>query len=245
VTDVLPPPLLGSEATWALFIDVDGTLLELARRPDLVIVPPRLFPLMDRAREKLGGAVALVSGRSLATLDDLFKCVQANAAGCHGAELRIGGRLQGNQWPDLLAIAPRLDDLLAVIPTAYVERKARSIAFHYDPSDIDSVRALRMVGSAIAHHSKKFRVLEGKNVVEVLPQDCGKGHAIATFMHHPPFRGRTPVFLGDDRTDEEGFIEVNGRGGLSICVGLPRATAARYRLASVSAVLDWLERSLA
>lgn len=237
----LPVPF-PSGTPWAFFLDLDGTLLELADHPDNVIVPEGLKPLLVRLRTLLGGALAVVSGRSLATIDLLLGGSELDAAGCHGAETRFNGRLETLVATDafLPDVAGRLVTLTENIALTMVEIKPHSIALHYRPAVIPAAQARHLCKSAMGERADKLRLLDGKQVVEILPREGGKGVAIAHFMERPPYFGRLPVFVGDDVTDEEGFLEVNARAGISIRVGDGATSAARYRLGSVAEVLDWL-----
>ena len=242
------PPALDRDS--ALLLDVDGTLLEIAPHPDRVEVPPGLPHLLDRLADQRDGALALVSGRPIADLDRLFQPWHGAAAGLHGIERRRpdGSRVHSRADPANRAAAAALDrlrpELLAIErqqPGVWLEDKGRTLALHY--------RAAPEAGAAIRDRAERLlrelgdglRLIPGKMVVEFQPRHHGKGGAIAAFMAELPFRGRVPVFLGDDTTDEEGFAEVNRRGGLSIRVGIPLATSAAVRrLPSVTAALDWL-----
>ncbi len=237
----LPVPQAG-EPGWAMFLDVDGTLLSLAEHPDAVVVPEGLPRLLARLKAALGGALALVSGRSLASLDALLGEAGLDAAGCHGAEIRQDGTIRttretGVPFP---RIAERLAQLSDGIPHTMVELKPHSVAFHYRPKALDALRARQLAVAAIAGEEGRLRLLDGKQVVEILPQTAGKGAVIGRFLDRPPFRDRIPVFVGDDVTDEEGFREVNARQGISIHVGRDGGTSAQYSVASASDVLAWL-----
>ncbi|MBF0166464.1 MAG: trehalose-phosphatase [Alphaproteobacteria bacterium] len=241
MVDSLPAPR-SDQPAWALFLDVDGTLINLAERPDSVIVPESLPALLGRLKGALGGALALISGRSLASLDALLGKVELDGAGCHGAEIRIAGRVHVHSRADdvLSSVAKRLAGLTEGIPLSMVEMKSHSIAFHYRPPRLDAFEARRLALAAIAGEEGRLRLLDGKQVVEILPQAVGKGEAISHFLGQPPYRDRLPVFVGDDVTDEEGFREVNSRGGLSIRVGREGATEACFQAGSVADVVAWL-----
>ena len=240
----LPPIPDFHERSWALFLDVDGTLLELAEHPDKVVVPEGLVSRLVRLKNTLGGALALISGRSLASLESLLGKTGLDAAGCHGAELRIAGTVKTFAGADTLVprVAERLARRADAIPLAMVEVKTHSVAFHYRPPALDPGQARQFAEQALAGDAARFRLLAGKNVVEILPSDPGKGRAIACFLDRPPYAGRIPVFIGDDVTDEEGFREINRRDGLSIRVGADGETAARYRATDVAAATAWLDR---
>jgi trehalose 6-phosphate phosphatase len=241
----LPPIPDFHERSWALFLDVDGTLLELAEHPDRVAVPEGLVSLLGRLKKSLDGALALISGRSLASLEALLGETGLDAAGCHGAELRIAGKVKVLAAADTLVprVAERLARSADAIPLAMVEVKTHSVAFHYRPPALDPRQARQLAEQALAGNGGQFRLLEGKQVVEILPVGAGKGRAIACFLDRPPYAGRIPVFIGDDVTDEEGFREVNRRDGLSIRVGAADGeSAARYRAPDVAAATAWLDR---
>ncbi|MGH7111513.1 MAG: trehalose-phosphatase [Stellaceae bacterium] len=240
------PPRLEAQA--ALFLDVDGTLLEIVPRPDLVRVPRRLPTLLTALAARRGGALALVSGRPLGQLDRLFPVWQGAAAGLHGLERRDAkGNLVRTADPAALAALDRLRAPLAEFararPGLFLEDKGETIALHYRDRPQDEAE-IRVLAESLAHAESALRLIAGKMVVEFQPRAANKGAAIAAFMAEPPFRGRRPVFLGDDVTDEDGFAEVNRQGGVSVRVGAPAMTAARYRLGSVPAALQWLGAAL-
>lgn len=238
---MLPVPKNEGSA-WAMFLDVDGTLLNLAEHPDAVIVPEGLVSLLSRLKSSLHGALALISGRSLVSLDSLFGKAELDAAGCHGAEIRLAGKTQVLAATDdiLPSVAKRLACMSNGIPSTVVEMKAHSIAFHYRSPGLDALTARKIAIAAISDEEGRLRLLDGKQVVEILPQGIGKGGAISHFLGHLLYRDRLPVFVGDDVTDEEGFIEVNRRGGISICVGQNVKSDARYHALSVADVVAWL-----
>ncbi|HLJ64962.1 MAG TPA: trehalose-phosphatase, partial [Stellaceae bacterium] len=241
----LPLPEPGER--WALFLDVDGTLLAIAPTPDRVRVGASLPPLLERLAHHLDGALALVSGRRLADLDTLFHPFKPAAAGIHGLERRdMDGRCVMPPVRDLPSSWHRLlVDFADAHPGVRFEEKGASLALHYrlapDQEQATLAFAQELVGDA-ARHGMRLRLLTGRCVVELLPEGAGKGGAIASFMREPPFAGRFPVFLGDDRTDEDGFAVIDELGGLSVKVGDDRIpTQARRRIADSTAVLAWLK----
>lgn len=245
-----PPPLAPDAA---LFIDVDGTLLEIAPRPELVCVPPDLPPLLGRLAAQHEGALALVSGRRIAELDRLFRPWRGAAAGLHGAERRRpdGSMTAAGVDPDAEAAAraldglrPHLHDLARQRPGVWLEDKGVTLALHYRAVPEQGAEILEEMGSLQRGSGDSLRLIAGKMVVELQPRMYGKDGAIAAFMAEPPFRNRRPVFLGDDTTDEDGFAEVNRRGGCSIRIGDPAPSAALYRLPSVDAALAWLRQGV-
>jgi trehalose 6-phosphate phosphatase len=229
---------------WALFLDVDGTLLEIAATPAAVCVPERAVQVLVALKQRLSGAVALVSGRNIAELDRLFVPLKLAAAGVHGAERRdAAGHVKRHDDTDALAPARRLlADWCAGHSGALLEDKGTALALHYRVAPELESPARRAVADALATLAPGFHLQEGKKVLEIKADSASKGHAIEAFMREPPFQGRVPVFVGDDLTDEDGFAVVNDRGGHSIAVGRDRRTHARFRLAGERDVLDWLER---
>jgi trehalose 6-phosphate phosphatase len=235
------PPIPGPG--WAYFLDLDGTLLELAESPTVVQVDAGLPALVESLRRSSEGALAFISGRSLEDLDRLFPGREYPAAGQHGFERRDadGQRFTlptSRRGRDLAR--RHLSRVVRGHPRLEFEDKGSSFALHYR-------RAPRLAG--FAHRSaravrrdlgSRYAVQAGKRVVEIVPAGRNKGSAIAAFMRESPFAGRTPLFIGDDRTDEFGFMVVNRLGGCSVKVG-PGRTAARWRLPSVEAVIGWLK----
>jgi trehalose 6-phosphate phosphatase len=206
----------------ALFLDFDGTLVEIVDRPDAVLVDPALPETLARLRERLGGALALVSGRSVATLDGFLAPFAGDAAGLHGVEYRVGGRFfpcDPGAHPALRRGVERLHEAVAGWPGVLVEDKGCSVALHWRlaPDQAEDARALMM--ALAAELGAAYRIQAGKAVAEILPASSGKGPVIARLMEEAPYRGRRPVFVGDDLTDENGFAVVNALGGLSIRVG--------------------------
>lgn len=235
-----PPPIDGAHA---LFLDVDGTLLEFAPRPDEVHVPDALQQVLGELHRRLGGAVALVSGRPLELLDVLFHPLRLPAAGLHGLEIRNGGdrRSAPGPSPALATVLECARAFGAERPDTVIEDKGSTIGLHWRnaPEHEDDMR--RFAEQAL-ERLPGYRLQLGKQVAELRPNGADKGDAIATLCDEAPFRGRHPVFVGDDLTDEHGFDVVNGLGGTSVLVGDREPSAARYRLADTAAVLGWLQQ---
>jgi trehalose 6-phosphate phosphatase len=235
----LPTPGAG----WALFLDVDGTLVELAAEPDSVRVDARLIALLDALRAKLGGAVALVSGRTIGTLDRLFAPLALPAAGNHGLERRdCDGRIRrSGAAPAMAEIGAAMRRFAGDHPGVIVEDKMLSVALHYRNRPQAAKPAAELAQRLVTRHDGDLIVQNGKMMVEVRPGCADKGTAIADFLDETPFAGRVPVFVGDDVTDETGFALVNTRSGYAIRVGDEPQTVARYRVPDVVGVIDWLE----
>jgi trehalose 6-phosphate phosphatase len=243
----MPPPpsasLLGRNLAW--FLDIDGTLLEIEDRPEDVQVKPRQLQLLEDLRAAAGGALALVSGRAMAVLDDLFDPLRLPAAGQHGAERRdAAGRLHRMRAVSLQGVSGQITRFARRHAGLVVEDKGRSVALHYRLAPQLAAQAQAAVHQAAQAAGSAVEVMDGKMVFEVKPAGCDKGKAIAAFMHEAPFAGRVPVFLGDDVTDERGFRVVNKLGGHSIKIGAG-ASAAHWRLADPAQARAWLRAWLA
>jgi trehalose 6-phosphate phosphatase len=236
--DALPP----LAADWAIFLDIDGTLLEHADRPDAVRVGEPVLRLLEALRRGTGGALALISGRAVADVDRLFAPLRLPAAGQHGVERRdAAGGVHRQRFPadTLRRAATRIGEFAARHEGLLFEDKGHNLALHYRLAPECAGAAQAVLREAAAQLGDEFEVLQGKMVVELKPSGRDKGMAIEEFMREPPFAGRTPVFIGDDLTDEFGFGVVNRLGGHAVKVG-PGASAARHRVADASAVRDWL-----
>jgi trehalose 6-phosphate phosphatase len=233
----------------ALFLDVDGTLLEIASRPELVRVPHGLPSLIMRLSAARKGALALISGRPLAQLDQLFQPWQGAAAGLHGLERRrADGILDCMIDADSAAALDRLRPSLAALAAdgtgLLLEDKGATLALHYRAAPQRAPEIGVLLEALHREVASTLRLIAGKMVVEFQPRGADKGRAIAAFLAEPPFLGRRPVFVGDDRTDEDGFAEIRRRDGIAVRVSpAGGGTAANYRLPTVEAVLAWLGRS--
>lgn len=232
---------------WAYFLDVDGTLIDLADTPDTVRVDTALLHLIRDLHRRASGALALVSGRSLSDLDRLLGDLRLPMAGQHGLERRDGqGHIHRQPIPParLRAIVERLASLRRRHPGLLLEDKGASLAVHYRLAPRLGGYLHRLLGEAARDAAGGLELQAGKRVVEIKPAGHDKGGAIGEFMSRHPFSGRTPVFIGDDLTDEHGFTMVNRLGGISIKVGSGRSQAD-YRLAGVAAVRAWLSQAVA
>lgn len=234
-----PPPLSLLEGA-ALFLDFDGTLVELAETPDAIRVSPALAPLLARLGERLGGRLALVSGRSIADLERHLLCTGLAVSGSHGLELRLR---DGSHVPlavryDLSEARERLRSLAGETPGLLVEDKPFGVALHYRKAPQEEQRVTSLM-SELAERTG-LTVQQGKMVAELRPPGADKGDAVRAFMLEPDFAGARPLFVGDDLTDEDAFRAAEELGGGGILVGPERATAARWRLDNVAAVTAWL-----
>ncbi len=241
MTPFLPPPLPKSE--WAYFLDVDGTLIDIADTPDSVVVDKILLDLIARVFHATGGALALVSGRSISDLQSRIGMLNLPIAGQHGLERRDGsGRLWIHAAPPAAksAIKEALSPILERHPGLLLEDKGLTLALHYRKAPHLAAYAQRLLSRLAEAADSKLELQQGKCVIEVKPAGVDKGMAVAEYLAEASFRSRLPVFIGDDLNDEHGFAEVNRLEGISIKVG-NGPSCARYRLADVGEVRCWLE----
>lgn len=243
----LPHPPLpdGQDRDWAWFLDVDGTLLEIEKHPDLVSADRELLEILDRLGDRYGGAVALISGRSLAQLEQIFGPLSIAAAASHGLELRP----VADEVTLLAGAVPRavIDEIAEFTkrhPGLVMEQKSFSVGVHYRTRPELAREVAERLEKIVAGLDYEFRLQHGKMMMELLPTAAGKGGAIRAFMQRHPFRGRRPVFVGDDVTDEHGFAAVNELGGLSVRVGDGPATSAQCHLRNVSELRAWLLKAI-
>ncbi|MEA9821972.1 trehalose-phosphatase [Xanthomonas campestris pv. raphani] len=241
----LPSPPLLDDAC-ALFLDVDGTLIDFADRPEAVRLLPEVRAAIERLSDRFNGAVALVSGRPLSQLDALFAPLLLPAAGLHGHELRsdIAARAampqDTSEW--LHGLHQRAAALTHQHPGVLVEDKGVSVALHWRAQPLAGPDVLAFAQQEIAQLSG-YRLQPGDHVVEFVPEGSNKGLAVEQLMQQPAFAGRTPVFVGDDLTDEFGFQAANRLGGWSVLVGDRAQTDARFRVPGTAAVHAWLQRN--
>jgi trehalose 6-phosphate phosphatase len=239
-----PPPIaVRDRRLVALFLDVDGTLLDFAPRPDAVVVPPRVLDVLSRLHSLLGGALALVSGRRVLELDTLFAPLRLPCAGVHGSERRdCSGQMHYARVKDskrLDLVRRWLARFIAAHPGLLLEDKGTSLALHYRRQPELGALVEERLTQALAQVGDGFRIQDGLLVRELVPASASKGTAVEAFLAEPPFAGRMPVFIGDDLTDLAGFAAVEQHGGRAIAVGA-RITAGT-RLPQPSAVIEWLE----
>ncbi|MDI6024824.1 trehalose-phosphatase [Corticibacterium sp. UT-5YL-CI-8] len=232
----------------ALFLDIDGTLLEHQPHPEGVVMDEELRALMLEADKRLNGAVALVTGRSIAMVDRLFGDMELPTAGLYGLEHRLekhGPVTTAGEPEDLTAVADQLQEEFHTTRGIYFERKGAVLAIHTRaaPHSLPQVKAASE--RALKKLGEKYRLLAGHAGVEFLPLDALKSAAIRRFMDLPTFAGRRPVFLGDDTADETGFEFVNELGGVSIRVRPEGPTAAQHTIENVAAARRFIGELLA
>jgi trehalose 6-phosphate phosphatase len=233
---------------WALFLDVDGTLIDLADTPGDVVVPETLPHGIANLSARLNGALALVSGRSIQSVDALFYPYRFPAAGLHGNEMRHGKdgpvvRVPVDEGD--LGHAKRSFGAIAVKwPGVIVEDKGAALAIHYRQApdafaeiDICAARIFEELGP-------RWTRQDGKMVIEIRPSGANKGNALTELTREPPFKDRLPLAIGDDLTDEAMFKMANALGGQSILVGSSdRTSFALSRVESPATVQEWIDKA--
>jgi trehalose 6-phosphate phosphatase len=228
----------------ALLLDVDGTLLDIAATPTRVVVSPKLRSTLSDLLAKSGGAVALVSGRTIDTLDQLFAPLKAPAIGGHGAEMRLSASEGASKRPISIsaALRRRVHALADIDPRLLVEDKLHSVAVHYRLALQREAFLKHEVANIVAAESPgDVEILLGKAVIEIKPKEFNKGLAVSDLMTYPPFAGRTPLFIGDDTTDEAVFRVLPDLAGRGYSVGRTMA-GADGTFASPQDVRSWLRR---
>jgi trehalose 6-phosphate phosphatase len=234
-----PPPALD----WCLFLDVDGTLVELTDTPSQTEADAEIISLLREVAQRLGGAVALVSGRRICTLDELFAPLRLPAAGLHGVERRTAdGGVQGANFVDSQLDIARaaIKALVDSQPGTLLEDKDRTIAVHFRMAPQSEKTVREAIVDIAKPLGNNYHIQAGKMMFEIKPRGFSKATAIQAFMKESPFSGRKPVFAGDDLTDQDGFAMVEAHGGISIGVG--DRVQGQFYLPDVSAVRMWLRQ---
>lgn len=231
---------------WALFLDIDGCLLDLAPTPDEIRVPPQLPRAVERLRMKLGGALALVTGRGLGYVDNLFDPFPFPIAGLHGAEMRgpDGRMIEAPVSPAFAELKAGLAEAAKAMPGVLIEDKGGAVAAHYRLAPQYELALGETMRAFSEAAGPDYALQLGKMVYEIRPARASKGDAVERFLSAPPFAGRLPLAFGDDLTDESMFAVVNARGGLSFRVGRPDAqTCAQGTIPSPGDVRAMIARA--
>jgi len=238
----LPPPI--DLQRHAVFLDFDGTLVELVDDPQAVAIEPAALDRLEVLQAELAGALAVVSGRRIADLDRFLAPMRFAAAGVHGLERRVrpDGETERLAGPEVLDdVREKLAQPLRDNPRLTLEDKGTALVLHYRTApDLKEVAEQAMAEATAGRHD--LAVMNGDNIVEVHPAGMDKGQALAAMMKDAPFAGRVPIYVGDDTTDEFALEHVRDAGGVSIKVG-DKHSVADFRLADVAAVHRWLAAS--
>lgn len=225
----------------AFFLDFDGTLVEIAERPDHVRLTPRTRHSLEAIYEALDGALAIITGRDIGDVDRFLAPLSPPVAGVHGLERRRSDGTISEGQVDKEAIRRLHEQLLPYVERTnglILERKSGSLALHYRARPDLETEAIAAFDEAI-HGIGNIHLVRGKMVIEAKGASDNKGGAVLDFLSEPPFLGRKPFFAGDDVTDEDAFTVVNARNGITVKIGAGE-TAATHRAADTKAFLDWL-----
>src|SRR6201996_4592520 len=246
VTDAVPAPqlLVPHLSEVAILLDIDGTLLELKPTPREVFVPEGLSETLNGLMEKTSGALALVSGRSLNDIDLIFAPDLFPAVGGHGAEMRLGSSDEAvavHAPPLDKELKRRLATIAKLSPGILLEDKGYSLALHYrlaPHAEKAIYEAVSLIRADLPN--APIEVLPGKCVCEIKHSGFNKASGVRELMTHEPFKGRRPVFIGDDVTDETVFAITPELGGLAFSVGR-HANGVAGRFDTPSDVRAWLK----
>lgn len=228
----------------ALFLDIDGTIIDIAPTPESVVVPESLKLSLSRLQEMLGGALAVSSGRTIPSIDELFHPLKLIASGCHGAEIRLDppGKFERLATPMSSAEKAALAQIAKIDPRLRTEDKIYTFAIHYRSAPELQNQLTAMVNQWLTRAGRDLEIIFGKMVIEIKPPGFNKGTGLRYMMQHAPFAGRRPIFLGDDTTDEDALAVLPEFGGIGISVGLRRLPEASAKVDCPGEVRRWLGR---
>lgn len=235
------PPLDMLEGS-SLFLDFDGTIVEIAETPDAVIIEDRLRALLAHLLVRLNDRLAVVTGRDAAEVRRLLELPEISVAGSHGVEFHLsnGEIIAPPRAAALDIVAVELRSFASCRPGLLVESKPYGCALHYRQRPEAELVCRQVAGMLAERHGLDLQT--GKMVVELRAAEGNKGSAVRQLMMQPQMAGTRPIFIGDDDTDEQGFLAAKHLGGAGILVGAPRRSEAVYGLPGVSETLEWLER---
>lgn len=233
-----PPPPLSELERPALFLDFDGTLVEIASDPDAIAVAEGLGQRLEMLAKRLSGRLALVTGRSIDNLTQFIGPLAVHVAGSHGGHVLgdTGDALQVSE-PLAATIGEQLGGFASENGLLY-ERKSHGAALHYRARPDLEERAQDFASDLARQHGLTTK--RGKCVIEIVRPGADKGGAVRLLMRQPAFAGAIPVFVGDDVTDEDGMATAAELGGFGIAVGDRPFEHASYHLSSVKDVHSWL-----
>ncbi len=232
-------PSINNLERYAIFLDLDGTIVELVEHPDAVRVEASTLRLLEMLRHRSGSALAVISGREIASIDLLLRPLILPVAGVHGLQRRdAAGFVHLHETSDIRPVTYVLEKVIGEESGVIIEQKPGAVALHYRLRPDLERRCCEIVEEVVGRRPD-LRLVHGKMVFEILQKGADKGSVIEAFLSEPPFLGRKPIFAGDDVTDESGFASVNAVDGVSIKIGADK-TAARFRARDVGELHDWL-----
>lgn len=235
--------VLADPRQWALFLDIDGTLLNVASTPDAVRVPAGLVPVLGMLSQRLDGAIAILTGRRVGDADRLLAPLKLVASGVHGAEMRgeAGGPVEELAPSIPSSIVQAMNNISHLASGVLIERKGSGVAVHYRNAPLARKALQSEVAAIIAASSYHLALREGRKVLEAVPAGFSKGTALRWLAERPPFKGRRPVMIGDDVGDECAFQEAERLGGLGLRVAGEHFSQAGSDFAGVADVRGWLK----
>jgi trehalose 6-phosphate phosphatase len=235
--------VLADPDRWALFIDIDGTLLDVAATPDAVTVPAGLVQLLDSVVTGLGGALAILTGRRIADADRLFAPLALVASGVHGTELRTerGGPISTLSQEIPACVVQAMDNINRIASGILVEHKGSGVAVHYRNAPLAHAALESEMAAIVAASSYDLVLREGRKVLEAVPLGYTKGSALEMLASRPPFKGRCPVMVGDDVGDESAFLAAERLGGLALRVAGEHYGKESADFEDVRSVRAWLK----
>jgi trehalose 6-phosphate phosphatase len=235
--------VLADPDQWALFVDIDGTLLGVAATPDAVTVPPGLVPLLDSVVRGLGGAAAILTGRRIADADRLFAPLKLVASGVHGTELRSerGGPIDTLAQPIPAEVIQAMNNISCIASGILVEQKGCGVAVHYRNAPLARKALETELAAIVAASSYELVLRQGRKVLEAVPSGYSKGTALTTLISRLPFKGRRPVMVGDDVGDESAFLVAERLGGLALRVAGEHYDSGTADFDGVHSVRAWLK----
>ena len=235
--------VLADPEQWALYVDIDGTLLGVAPTPDAVTVPAGLVPLLERLVRGLHGAAAILTGRRVADADRLFAPLKLVASGVHGTELRTerGGPIDTLAQPIPSEVIQAMNNISCIASGILVEQKGCGVAVHYRNAPLARKALETELAAIVAASSYELVLRQGRKVLEAVPSGYSKGTALAALAARPPFKGRRPVMVGDDVGDESAFLVAERLGGLGLRVAGEHYDCGTADFDGVHSVRAWLK----
>lgn len=229
----------------AVFLDLDGTLAAIAERPEDVVADPSRTGLLKSLNRALGGRLAIVSGRAVDDIDRIVEYAIPSVAGIHGLERRGPSGIfeSAAPHPQLDRVCKILESFVRNRPALHLEFKTLGVALHYRQAPQAAAEVLSVARRLAWATGMKLQ--EGRMVVELRSPGADKGDTVREFMGLSPFKGATPIFVGDDVTDEDGFAATQELNGIGVLVGAWRETKASAQLRTVGDVHAWLASALA